>query len=65
MLEWTKSVRAISVIIIILGMTAGLFVGKIPVDLYSQAAMLVIGAYFAKRDTESDRGNDVNKTVDS
>ena len=57
MFEWMKSVRALAVVIIVLGITAGLFIGVVPVELYSQVAMLIVGAYFAKRDTDSDRGN--------
>jgi len=57
MFGWTSSVRAIGAVIFVLGLTAGLFVGKISPEIYSQAAMLVIGAYFARRDTKSDRTN--------
>jgi len=57
MFAWTKSVRALSAIIFVLGLTIGMFVGKVPVEIYSQASMLVIGAYFAKRDSKSDRGD--------
>lgn len=56
MFEWTKSVRALSAIIFVAGMTLGLFLKIVPVEIYSQAAMLVIGAYFAKRDQPEDRG---------
>lgn len=55
MFGWIRSMRAISVIIFVLGLTIGMFMGKVPVELYSQAAMLVIGAYFAKRDSKHDR----------
>jgi hypothetical protein len=56
MLEWTKSVRALTAIIFVLGLTLGLFIRIVPVEIYSNAALLVIGAYFAKRDNQEDRG---------
>lgn len=58
MFDWIKSVRALSAIIFVVGLHIALFMGKITVELYSQAAMLVIGAYFARRDTNTERGND-------
>jgi len=58
MLDWTKSVRAISAVLFVLGVNIGLFTGKIPVELYAQVSMLVIGAYFARRDTSVERGKD-------
>lgn len=54
-MRWTKSTRSIAVIIFSLGATIGLFVGVIPSDLYAQALMLVLGAYFGKRDTPEER----------
>lgn len=51
-----KSTRSIAVFIFVVGLTVGLFIGKIGADTYTQASMLVLGAYFAKRDTDSDRG---------
>ncbi len=56
MLEWTNSVRALVAVIFVLGLTAGLFIRIVPVEIYSNAALLVIGAYFAKRDSQEDRG---------
>lgn len=56
MFGWIKSVRAISAVIFVVGLHVALFAGKIDNDLYSQTAMLVIGAYFARRDSNIDRG---------
>lgn len=53
---WLKSTRSIAVVIFVLGMTAGLFLGKISAELYMNGAMLALGAYFGKRDTPEDRG---------
>lgn len=55
-LGWLKSVRAIAVVIIVLTMAIGLFSSKIDQEKFMQVAMLIVGAYFAKRDTASDRG---------
>jgi hypothetical protein len=57
MFEWARSIRAISVIVFVSGLTIGLFLRIVPIEIYSQAAMLVIGAYFAKRDTPQERGD--------
>jgi len=46
---WLKSVRAITAVVIVLGLTAGLFTGHIPSDSYIQVSMLVVGAYFTKK----------------
>lgn len=56
MFDWIQSVRALAAIVFVIGLTVGLFIGKIPTETYAQAAMLVIGAYFARRDTDSERG---------
>ena len=45
-----KSVRSITAIIMVTGLTAGLFTGHIPSDSYIQVTMIVVGAYFVKRD---------------
>ena len=58
MLEWTKSVRALAAVLFVIGLNVGLFIGKIPIELYSQAAMLVVGAYFARRDSDKERGSE-------
>jgi len=58
MLNWTKSVRAVAVVIFVIGINVGLFTGKIPVEVYSQISMLVIGAYFARRSTDAENGKD-------
>ncbi len=52
---WTKSTRSIAVVILTLGATVGLFTGLVPAEMYFNAVMLVLGAYFGKRDTPEDR----------
>lgn len=52
---WTKSTRSVAVVIFSLGATIALFLKIIPSDPYMNAAMLVLGAYFGKRDTAEDR----------
>lgn len=47
---WMKSTRSIAVVLFVLGVHAGLFMGLISSEIYSQGFMLVLGAYFAKRD---------------
>ena len=56
MFAWLNSIRAVVVLLFALGLTIGLFIGKVPVELFAQASMLVIGAYFAKRDSYEERG---------
>ena len=56
MFEWTKSVRAISAVLMVLAIIFGLFFDKIEPNQFMQVAMLIVGAYFAKRDTPKDRG---------
>jgi len=55
-MSWLKSVRATTAVIIVLGLTAGLFTGHIPAENYLQIALIVVGAYFTKRDSKEDRG---------
>lgn len=50
MFDWMKSTRSIAVVLFTIGVHAGLFMGLISPEIYSQCLMLVIGAYFAKRD---------------
>jgi len=47
---WTQSIRAWSVLIILCGITAGLFLTRITAENYMQVALIVITAYFSKRD---------------
>ena len=49
-MNWIKSVRSITAVMVVLGLTVGLFTGHIPSDSYVQIAMLVVGAYFVKKD---------------
>ena len=52
---WTKSTRSIAVVILCVGATAGMFMRIISAEMYANAVMLVLGAYFGKRDTPEDR----------
>jgi len=45
-----------AVILILLGLIAGLFVGKITSENFMTIASIIITAYFAKRDNDSDKG---------
>lgn len=54
--SWMKSTRSIAVIIIILGLVAGLFLNKITSENFMTIASIVITAYFAKRDSVSEQG---------
>ena len=56
LLSWTKSTRSIAVVLFSLGMTVALFLKIVPAEMYVNAAMLVLGAYFGKRDAPEDRG---------
>ena len=49
---WMKSTRSIGLIIVMLGITVGLFVGKIESKDYINVAMIVVGAYYARRTAE-------------
>lgn len=53
---WMKSTRSVAVIIILAGVTVGLFLAKITSENYMQIALIVITAYFAKRDSVSEQG---------
>ena len=53
--SWTKSTRSIAVVIFTVGLTVALFTGSVPAEMSMNAAMLVLGAYFGKRDTPEDR----------
>lgn len=50
LLGWMKSTRSIAVVLFVLGVHAGLFMGIISPEIYGQGFTLVLGAYFAKRD---------------
>lgn len=52
---WLTSIRSIVTLLIVITLCIGLFSGHISLDLFSQVSMLVVGAYFAKRDTNNDR----------
>lgn len=54
--EWMKSTRSIAVILIIVGLITGLFVGKITSENFMTIASIVITAYFAKRDSVAEQG---------
>jgi hypothetical protein len=56
MFDWLKSVRAFSAVIFVVSINVALFLRILPVEQYITIAMLVVGAYFAKRDTPEDRG---------
>jgi hypothetical protein len=56
LLDWMKSTRSIAVILIISGLIAGLFVGKITSENFMTIASIIITAYFAKRDTVGEQG---------
>ena len=45
-----KSTRSISVVLIIFGLSLGLFTGHITSENYMTIASIIITAYFAKRD---------------
>lgn len=49
-MEIFKSVRSITAIIVVLTLSVGVFTGHIPADSYIQVSMIVIGAYFIKKD---------------
>lgn len=55
MFNFLKSTRSIAVVIFSIGVHIALFMRIISPEVYGQALMLVIGAYFAKRDSESER----------
>jgi hypothetical protein len=57
MFNFLKSTRSIAATIIVITISIGLFLGKITAEQYMQVAMLIVGAYFAKRDNDEDRGN--------
>lgn len=48
--KWIHSVRALAALIMTIAIVAGLLTGVISQELFGQVAMLVVGAYFAKRD---------------
>jgi len=48
-MDWIKSVRAVSVILFIVGLHVALFIGILPVAPYVDMAKIVITAYFIKR----------------
>jgi hypothetical protein len=50
LLAWLKSTRSVSVILIIWGITIGMFTGHITSENYMTIASIIITAYFAKRD---------------
>lgn len=48
-----KSTRSVAVIIVILGITVALFVGKVSAENYLTLASIVITSYFVKRDDKN------------
>lgn len=53
--KWFHSVRANSLILLVIGLTVGFFMGRISDQLYMTAAMVALTGYFAKRDEKKDR----------
>lgn len=49
-LVWMKSTRSMIAVIFAIGAHAALFLGLLTPEVYAQALMLIIGAYFMKRD---------------
>lgn len=45
-----KSTRSIAVVIVVLALSLGLFLGKVSADQYITIASIIVSAYFAKRD---------------
>jgi len=54
--SFMKSTRSIAVVVFSIGVHIALFLRIVSPEVYGQALMLVIGAYFAKRDSEEERG---------
>lgn len=54
MFSFFKSTRSIAVVIFSIGVHAALFMRIMSPEVYGQALMLVLGAYFAKRDEVKD-----------
>ena len=49
---WMKSTRSILAVVVVLTISVGLMTGVIAADQYMNVALIVIGAYFVKRDGE-------------
>ena len=47
---WIDSIRAWALVIVLSGMTAGFFMRIFPVDKYAEIVLVIVMAYFSKRD---------------
>lgn len=54
---WFNSIRAIALLIFVIGLTAGFMLGKVSDQLYMSAAMVALTGYFAKRGATDGKGN--------
>lgn len=51
-LDFLKSTRSLAVVIVLTSLSIGLFMGKISPEQYNTIALMIVGAYFVKRDTQ-------------
>jgi len=47
-----KSVRSITAIIVVLTLSIGVFTSHIPSESYLQISMIIVGAYFTRRNSK-------------
>lgn len=51
-LDFLKSTRSVAVVIVLITLSIGLFVSRISAEQYGTIALMVVGAYFVKRDAQ-------------
>ncbi len=51
-LDFFKSTRSLAVVVVLVTLSAALFVGKVSSEQYGTIALMVVGAYFVKRDPQ-------------
>lgn len=54
MLEFTKSTRSVATFLVVLTLCIALLINKVPVDLFKDISLIIVGAYFAKRDSKKE-----------
>lgn len=57
--SWMKSTRSIAVVLIVIGVVIGLFVGKIDQTTFKEVAMVIVTAYFVRQVSASETGNSI------
>lgn len=56
MFDFLKSTRSIAVVVVVVGLTIALFVGRVDPKDYMVIASAIVTAYFGKRDAKDDNG---------